>query len=288
MKGQASAQAQKYTSLKMADLELNDGQLEGLPRNPRTIDKWKFEKLKNDIIEYPEMLEYRSLLVYPLDNGKYIIIAGNMRYRAMTEIGFDEVPCVVIPKDTMIERLQAYTILDNNGFGDWDWDLLANDWDAEKLKDWGMDFPDDWVDGASDEVEDDEPYSKKVVPPTYTPSERCPEMAEMYNTSKRDRLVKEIENSSVSGEVKEFLIRAAERHVTFDYGKIADFYAHSSAEVQDLMEKSALVIIDFDKAIEYGFVVMTKDLANAYRKERGLTEDAELTEQDIYDAYDEE
>lgn len=131
----------KLTMLPMTEIELNDGQLEGLPANPRKIRKKKFDKLKANIKEYPEMLAWRSLLVYPLDNGHYIIIGGNMRFRAMQELAHTEAPVFIIPKETPVERLQAYTILDNNGFGEWDWDLLANEWPEDMLDDFGLDIP---------------------------------------------------------------------------------------------------------------------------------------------------
>lgn len=131
----------KLTMLPLSQIELNDGQLDGLPKNPRSIKKDKFQKLKNNIEAYPEMLAWRSLLVYPLDNDKYIIIGGNMRYRAMTELGHTEAPVFIIPKGTPVERLQAYTIIDNNGFGEWEWDLLANEWPDDMLDEWGLDVP---------------------------------------------------------------------------------------------------------------------------------------------------
>ena len=65
---------------------------------------------------------------------------------------------------------------------------------------------------------------------------------------------------------KKFLIKSAQRHIVFDYSKIADYYANSNKEVQDLMERSALIIIDFDKAIESGYVKLTNDIAKAYKK----------------------
>lgn len=128
------------TMLPMSAIEINNGQLKGLPKNPRLIKNAKYDKLKESITNYPEMLAWRSLLVYPLDNGKYIIVGGNMRYRAMKELGHKEAPVFIIPKDTPIEKIKAYTILDNNGFGEWDWDLLANEWDADMLDDWGLDL----------------------------------------------------------------------------------------------------------------------------------------------------
>lgn len=138
------------TMLPMSAIEINNGQLKGLPKNPRLIKNAKYDKLKESITNYPEMLSWRSLLVYPLDNGKYIIVGGNMRYRAMKELGHNEAPVFIIPKETPIEKIKAYTILDNNGFGEWDWDLLANEWETFELDDWGVDLP------AFNESTDDE------------------------------------------------------------------------------------------------------------------------------------
>lgn len=122
-----------FVSLELDRLELNEGQLDGLPANPREILETKLDLLKKDIQAYPELMKYRMLLVYPLDNGKYIIIGGNMRYRAMLDLGYKDAPCVIIPKETPIEKLKAYTILDNSGFGRWEWSMLANEW--------GLDLP---------------------------------------------------------------------------------------------------------------------------------------------------
>ena len=153
-----------FVSIPMANLEPNEGQLAGLPSNPRQISKEKFELLKDNIKQYPEMLTLRGLLVYPLPSGgKYIVIGGNMRYRAMLELGYLHAPCVVIPSGTSVERLKAYTIIDNNGFGKYDWDMIANEWDMDQVKGWGLDisalgemfpdgaysFDDDNIDGAA-------------------------------------------------------------------------------------------------------------------------------------------
>ena len=131
----------QFVSMELAQLEPNDGQLEGLPSNPRQITDSKMDLLKQNIQQYPEMLTLRGLLVYPLENGKYIIIGGNMRYHAMSELGFKTAPCIIIPKETSIEQLKAYSVIDNNGFGKWDWDMLANEWDAAQLTSWGVDLP---------------------------------------------------------------------------------------------------------------------------------------------------
>ena len=97
-------------------LELNVGQIDGLPGNPRKISVEKLELLKKDIQDYPELLEMRGLIVYP-HNDRFVLIGGNMRYRAMLELGYGTAPCVIVPKETSVDKLKAYTILDNAPFG---------------------------------------------------------------------------------------------------------------------------------------------------------------------------
>ena len=122
----------------LSKIEANKGQIVGLPKNPRLIRDDKFNKLKKSIEEDIEMTALRELLVIE-NNGKYVIIGGNMRFRAMQDLGIKEAPCKVIPAGTDVEKLKAYTIKDNAGFGEWDWDDLANEWSDEPLSDWGVD-----------------------------------------------------------------------------------------------------------------------------------------------------
>lgn len=275
--------------IKIDLLEENEGQLAGLPSNPREIADEKYELLKEDIQKYPEFLNINALKVYPLDNGHYIVIGGNMRFRALRELGYEEVPCICIPKDTSTEDLKAYILIDNNNFGDWNWSLLE-EWPDDLLMKCGLDIPDDWDSLQSEQSQvkpDDGPYSRKVVTPIYEPTGEVPTFSEMCNTSKCDQLKDEINNAEIPDDIKKFLCNAACRHMVFNYEKIASYYAQAPANIQDLMEKSALVIIDYDKAIENGFITLTKDLANLYRSERHVFNEAELTEADIID-YDEE
>lgn len=120
-------------------LLLNEGQIEGLPKNPRFIRDTQFEKLKKSIEDFPEMLKLRELIVYPFED-KYVVIAGNMRLRAGQELGLKEFPCKVLPSETTVERLKEITIKDNNSFGEWDMDDLANEWDEEQLAEWGVEI----------------------------------------------------------------------------------------------------------------------------------------------------
>ena len=129
----------KSQNIELSKLEVNKGQIEGLPKNPRLIKDAKFEKLKKSIEDNPEMLGMREVLVFP-HGSKYVIIGGNMRFQACKELQFKTVPCKVLSKDTTAEQLRAITIKDNVGFGEHDWELLANEWDSVELEDWGLEL----------------------------------------------------------------------------------------------------------------------------------------------------
>jgi DNA modification methylase len=121
-------------------LKNNNGQIEGLPKNPRLLKDDKFKKLVKSIQDDPEMLELREVIAYD-NNGELIVIAGNMRLKACQEVGIKEIPTKILPKETSVEKLKAYTIKDNVAFGEHDWDELANSWDVEQLTEWGLDIP---------------------------------------------------------------------------------------------------------------------------------------------------
>lgn len=129
--------------LPIGKIETNHGQIDGLPKNPRIIRDQQFEALKRSIKDNPEMLTYRELLVYP-HKGKYVVIGGNMRLKVLQDLGEKLVPCKIIGEDTTVEQLRAYTVKDNVSGGEWDWDDLANEWDADELENWGLELPTDW------------------------------------------------------------------------------------------------------------------------------------------------
>ena len=118
----------------------NNGQIEGLPKNPRIIKDHKYLKLKSSIEENPEFLGARELLVYAHENN-FVILAGNMRFKVAQELNFKEIPCKIIPNSFTIEQLKAIVIKDNVSYGSEDWDALANEWDYEQLQFWGLDVP---------------------------------------------------------------------------------------------------------------------------------------------------
>jgi ParB-like chromosome segregation protein Spo0J len=110
------------------------------PKNPRIIKDGKFQKLVNSIQEFPDMLNKRPLVVFTDVDNKYVVLGGNMRLKACKEIGLKEIPIIVADEWTE-EQKNEFLIKDNVGFGEWDWDSLANEWDAELLNDWGLNVP---------------------------------------------------------------------------------------------------------------------------------------------------
>lgn len=163
--------------IKIEFLESNEGQVKGLPKNPRFIKDDRFNALVKSIKDDPEMLELRELLVYPHKN-KYVIIGGNMRFRAAVELGFTELPCKVLSRDTPKEKLRAYTVKDNVAFGQNDFDILANEWDESELLDWGMEV---WDTSIDIEEEEKEPSKKSNSAKLTVESEDSEELEKLFD-----------------------------------------------------------------------------------------------------------
>lgn len=106
------------------------------PNNPRIIKDDKFKKLVKSIQDFPQMLELRPIVV----NDEMIVLGGNMRLKACKEAGLKEVP-IIKASDLTEEQQRQFIIKDNVGFGEWDWDMLANEWDEAELNEWGLDVP---------------------------------------------------------------------------------------------------------------------------------------------------
>lgn len=269
--------------------------------NPRTITTEKFQKLVKSLLVFPRMLTLRPIVV----DETMTVLGGNMRLRALKHcVTMDEdsirdilkedgrftkgeisnlmkywmdwrknpTATIVSAADLTEAQKKEFIIKDNVGFGDWDTNMLANQWDMGQLKDWGME---DWligIDASEQEGADDNDennYERKIVAPIYEPQEGDVSLSECYDTSKVDTLVSAINKAGIDDEVKLFLKVAAYRHTKFNYEKVADYYSKAPKEVQKLMEDSALVIVDIDKAIEDGFVKMSKDFLTQYGKEHG-------------------
>ena len=126
---------------KITDIKVN-------PNNPRLIKDDKFAKLVKSIKEFPEMLSIRPIVV----NQDMVILGGNMRYKACKEAGLKEIPVIVT--DLTEEQQREFLIKDNTSGGEWDWEILANEWDSTELEEWGLDLPD--FSGKELEAEEDD------------------------------------------------------------------------------------------------------------------------------------
>ena len=118
-------------------------QIKPNPNNPRLIKDDKFKKLVKSIEEFPEMMEKRPMVCVTDVDGKIYPLGGNMRLKALQELNYKEIPdsWVLMADEWTEEQRREFVIKDNVGFGSWNWEELANGWDAEKLEEWGLDLP---------------------------------------------------------------------------------------------------------------------------------------------------
>ena len=116
------------------------GKMKANPSNPRVLRDDRFAKLKKSITEFPDMLNKRPIVAVTDKDGKLMVLGGNMRLRACQDLGLKTVP-VVLADDWTEEQRRRFIIADNVGFGEHDWDMLANEWDAVELADWGLELP---------------------------------------------------------------------------------------------------------------------------------------------------
>lgn len=128
----------KTEILPFSKIYINSGQIKDVPKNPRFIKDDRFLALKKSIQDDPEMILLRELVVYDNGDGQYVVVMGNMRYRAMKDLGYKEASCKILPYDTSAKKIRAYIQKDNISFGQNDWDLLANEWEMEELQEFGL------------------------------------------------------------------------------------------------------------------------------------------------------
>lgn len=191
-----------------------------------------------------------------------VIVAGHTRAMAAESLGMDTVPCVVAD-DLTEEQVRAFRLADNKVSEIAEWNLDALDEELEMLGGFDMsDFGFEELDHGFDEIIEDiqSKYTATVKVPQYEIKGELPDVTDLYDAGKAKELIEELENAQLPQEVKDFLTFAAYRHIQFNYKNIAEFYAHQEKEVQELMEKSALVIIDFEDAIAYGYAKLEQKI----------------------------
>jgi hypothetical protein len=250
-------------------------ELKPYERNARTHNEQQLLKLAESIRTFGFT---NPILVDP----KMEIIAGHGRLEAAKMLGLEEVPVLVLSHLTEDEK-RAYVIADNRIAEDAGWNHELLQQELQALNDNGFSLsltgfelseidsllqhgtlPDQTVTEPATKENTATIYTKKIKAPIYEIKGECPSLDELCSSAKTEQLLAEIESATVPQEAKDFLRLAAMRHNVFDYAKIAEYYAHAPKEVQELFEKSALVIVDFNKAIESGFVVLTKNIAEAF------------------------
>lgn len=266
------------------------------PRNPRNISPHDFEALKKSIKRFGDL----SCIVKNVTTGE--LVGGHQRIRALMASGEGTIVITErfeqpTTKGTVAigyvqlegedehfkyrevewspEFQHAANIAANRIQGEFNLDLLAEltyelqqfDPDLLDLTGQTKDEIDSLLKSVGAVEEEDDLYTKKVEAPTYDPSEEKPDLKQLINNDRTKKLLAEIDTAPIPEDEKEFLKLAAMRHIVFDYAKIADYYAHSGPEVQQLMENSALVIIDFNKAIENGYVKVTQEIMDIQAQE---------------------
>lgn len=233
-------------------------------RNARTHSEEQVQEIANSIKEFG----FINPVIVDADNG---IIAGHGRVMAAQLIGLEKVPCIVETHLTETQK-RAYILADNRlaEKAGWDEELLRIELDDLKSVDFDLDLIGfslgDMEELFGDEEEeqgadvDTEKYTQKAATPEYEPTGEDVALYECADDEKYLSLLDKINGSTVTDEEKRFLRQAATRHIVFNYSKIANYYANATPEMQNLMEDSALVIIDYEKAIEKGYVKVTKRL----------------------------
>jgi hypothetical protein len=231
-------------------------------RNSRTHSEAQVTKIASSIKEF-------GFINPVVTDGKNGIVAGHGRVLAANKLGLKEVPCVEAAHLTEAQK-RAYVIADNRMALDAGWDADMLKIELGELKGLNFDLaltgfdPGEVRDLLSDNIGGlSDSYTHKVEAPIYKPKGEKPPIAELFDKSRANELIKEIEKANPPKDIADFLKTAAARHVIFNFEKIAEFYCHADKPTQELMENSALIIIDFKKAMQLGYVRLKEEIAAA-------------------------
>ena len=205
-----------------------------------------------------------------LVDGENGIIAGHGRLAAARKLGMDEVPAIQLDGLSKAQK-KALILADNKLALNSGWDEKLLEIELLELQEMNYDlsltgFNNEELKDIFGVVIDPEqnPYSQKVTSPLYEPKGEKPSISELYDDEKTMGLIEDIKNSNLPDQEKQFLMTAASRHIVFNYQSIAEYYAHATPDCQRLMEDSALIIVDFDKAIADGYVKLNKKLSEIF------------------------
>lgn len=229
-------------------------------RNPRKNDE-QVDRMASAIKEFG----FRIPIVAKSDGS---VVDGHLRLKAAQKLGLKEVP-VALADELTDAQVKAFRLLANRSasWAEWDNDILKLELDELKDMDYDLDltgFESTEISALFDDASalaEDEKYTSKIASPQYEPTGEKVTLKDCFDFTHTDALLKEIEDANISDAEKAFLSKAAQRHTVFNYHNIAEYYAaNASPSMQRLMEKSALVIIDFDDAIKNGFVMAVNQI----------------------------
>ena len=224
--------------------------------NPRNNEN-AVDKVASSITEFG----FKNPIVIDKNN---VVINGHTRLLASKKLGLKEVP-VIVADDLTEAQVKAFRIADNktSEYAEWNEELLKLE--LEQLEEMNFDLDEVNIDYSDfgleidledieEEFESDNVYTNEINIPHYEITGECPLLTDLVKEEKTNSLIERINSSNIPQGIKDFLIKASYRHLAFNYQNIAEYYAHADKEVQELMEESALVIIDYDNAIRNGYV----------------------------------
>ena len=208
-------------------------------------------------------------------DGSNEIIKGHGRLQAAELLGLEQVPVIV--RDDLTEAEARASRIADNKTAESEWlddeleteiDVLAQD---DEIDMDSLGFDDDEIDDLLESLngeDEDSKYTDKIKTPVYEPTQdEPPALDELYDTGRYNELIQAIESSEVSGEMAQFLRFAAQRHIVFNYENIAEFYSHAEPDVQELFEALTLVIIDYEQAIDQGFIDFADEALDGVSKD---------------------
>jgi len=232
------------------------------PQNARKHSNRNLDAIKASLTKFGQR---KPIVVH-----QNTVIAGNGTLEAAKSLGWTEIQVTRCPDDWDTDTAKAYALADNRSseLGEWGEDILAaqlaeldaKGWDIGELGFTSKEF-------ESMKQDEENPYTKTVNLPQYDIVGDKPVISDLYDDQKVQELTKEIQDAQLPKDVETFLLIAANRHTVFNYSKIAEYYAYMDPAVQTLMEKSALVIIDLDDAMKYGYATFVETITDLREQE---------------------
>ena len=246
----------QVTLLPLSHLVANTGQIEGVPANPRVLKDKQYKALVKSL-KKDNLTGVLPLKVF-LHNDQYVVLGGNQRLHALQEVKAEQVACIIVPEDAPAETLRKIVVLDNSTFGEWDMDMLANEWNTEELQEWGVELP---------EIADTETsrLSDLKINSMYHEPEKHPHLTleKCVDLSKYNAKMDAIKQMGLTDEQLKVMELFARRFIRIDFESVANYYAFNATDAEkDAIERLRLVLVDGGGAglIEDGLLRVREEL----------------------------